>query len=89
MSLQSDIFYADGHLFASSVVTLTIRAGQLETARADLKEEQIMRKALRNELEDLKGKIRVYCRYVYRDDRTEAFDSSVPITSESLIEHIS
>lgn len=37
-------------------------SADLEEAKANLKEEQILRKALRNELEDLKGKIRVYCR---------------------------
>jgi hypothetical protein len=35
---------------------------QMVKARDELREEQVMRKKLRNELEDLKGKIRVYCR---------------------------
>lgn len=37
---------------------------QAEKAQKELTDEQILRKKLRNELEDLKGKIRVYCRCV-------------------------
>lgn len=35
---------------------------ELDKALGDLRDEQMLRKRLRNEIEDMKGKVRVYCR---------------------------